>query len=322
MVAKIRLLGILCCFLTASRSLISQEKIRFETGNAQNTAGKISKTIDGPQPGEERTFEIERGKKMIFCWVPKGECQLGSPKAEREEALKVLGDDEYWLQKMDEESDANRGKYRTNGFWLGKYTVTQNEWRSVMGTTPFAFCKNGDYADEVKGIDTSRYPAESLTWNDCQAFLKKINHRKDVEKIFGQEGAFVLPNEDEWEYACRGGNGNKQTFYWGNVFDGEKANCGGSFPDGTKVKVPYQRRPIPVGSYEKIAKHPWNLCDMHGNVWQWCENWYDDDDDFRVLRGGSWGQFAVNCRSSYRYRLAPDDRNSSTGFRICFRLSR
>jgi len=203
---------------------------------------------------------------MEFCYVPKGTAQLGSPKAEREEVMKQTGDKEEpdWLKS---EAEGVRGKYEEKaGFWLGKYAVTQGEWVGVMGTTPFAFHKDGtdkDYRDRVAGLDTTRFPAEQVRWDDIcgklgaggdDTFLGKLNARAGVAKAFGGKAKFVLPHEDRWEYACRGGKGNKQAYYWGNELTKEVANVG------------FVRRTTVVGSYEKAAPHPWGLCDMIGNV--------------------------------------------------------
>jgi formylglycine-generating enzyme required for sulfatase activity len=141
-----------------------------------------------------------------------------------------------------------------------------------------------------------------------------------VEKVFGKVVFFGLPLEDEWEYACRGGKGNKQAFYFGNILNGTQANCDGTkYMYGTDVKGNCKDRTMEVGSYAKESPHPWGLCDMHGNVWQWCDNKYDPEDNDMVLRGGSWSDTARYCRSAFRFRFAPDQSDSAIGFRVCVR---
>jgi formylglycine-generating enzyme required for sulfatase activity len=162
---------------------------------------------------------------------------------------------------------------------------------------------------------------EQVSWDDCQKFLEKLNKRTEVEKVFGKAGQFVLPHEDQWEYACRGGKGNKQAFYFGNELNGTQANCYGDFPYGTDKKGDYKARPTEVGSYAKDWPHPWGLCDMHGNVWQWCNTKYELSDE-RMLRGGSWEISAGGCRSAYRFRRLPDYRNIFIGFRVCLPLEK
>ncbi len=188
-----------------------------------------------PQPGEERAWEIAPGVSMIFCWVPPGTAQLGCPLGEKGATA--------------DETEAERGKYTSKGFWLGTYTVTQQEWAAVMdGHNPSAFSKGGDCREKVAGLDTSRFPVERVSWEDCQELLLRLNQRADgSERVFGRRGRFVLPHEDEWEYACRGGLGNRQPFYFGSVLDGRQANCNGTIPYGTETAGPNRNRPAPGG---------------------------------------------------------------------------
>jgi formylglycine-generating enzyme required for sulfatase activity len=177
--------------------------------------------------------------------------------------------------------------------------------------------------DDVKqaGIiisDTSRFPVENVSWDDCHDFLKAMNAAAKVPAVMGK-GKFALPHEDEWEYACRGGRGNEQPFYFGDQLNGRLANCDGDFPYGTDTKGEDKKRTERVGEYESLAPHPWGLCDMHGNVWQWCENLYENGGDRRVLRGGSWRSEAADARSASRGRGTPSLREKSFGFRVCFR---
>jgi formylglycine-generating enzyme required for sulfatase activity len=271
-----------------------------------------------PRPGEVVAVEIAKGVKMKFCWVPAGEAQLGSPKAERLEMLRLLKEDTEpaWLSS---EAEDKRGKFKTKGFWLGKYEVTQEQWEALLGENPSWFQKNGGGKDKVKGQDTSKYPVENVSWNDCQVFLKKLNNAVKQTGALGK-GEFVLPHEDEWEYACRGGKGNKQAFYFGDELNGKLANSDGNYPYGTTTKGPYLQMTTEIGSYERAAPHPWGLSDMHGNVWEWCENWYDSEQKFRVVRGGSWRNDSRYCRSAGRFRYEPGLRNSSFGCRVAFRL--
>jgi formylglycine-generating enzyme required for sulfatase activity len=129
-----------------------------------------------------------------------------------------------------------------------------------------------------------------------------------------------LPHEDDWEYACRGGKGNKRPFYWGDSLNGRQANCDGTRPYGAETEGPYLDRTTQVSSYEKEAPHPWGLCDMAGNVWQWCENRYTPGKEGRVVRGGSWYYGAWSCRSARRFGTEPGSCNHNIGFRLAFRL--
>ena len=239
---------------------------------------------------------------MAFCWIPAGKATLGSPKEEKERDL-----------------DEVEHEYLAKGFWLGKYVVTQSEWKAVMGNNPSFF--DGKKDNDAKGMNTSRFPVENVSWNDCQEFLERVNKRSGKENAFGKANQFVLPHENEWEYACRGGGGNKQAFYFGNELNGLQANCHGENPYGTVVKSEFKGRTTQVGSYAVDWPHPWGLCDMHGNVWQWCENKYGKSND-RLLRGGCWNGVASFCRSAYRRWYAPNVRYCNDGFRVCIRLEK
>ncbi len=230
-----------------------------------------------PKAGEERDFEIAKGVTMRFCWVPAGKATLGSPAGEKDRA------------ESEEEHE-----FTTKGLWLGKYEVQQSEWEGVMGENPSKF----------RG---ATLPVEMVSWEDCQKFIGKCKMKGLKVK---------LPHEDEWEYACRGGKGNKQAFYWGDVLKGDKANHNGEYAYGTEAKGDYKYKTTKVGSYEKVAPHPWGLCDMSGNAYEWCENLYTTGNSARVVRGGGWGSYAWGCRSAHRDRYGPTDRDYSFGFRL------
>ncbi len=267
-----------------------------------------------PKAGDECDIEIAPNTKMRFCYIPAGECQLGSPKAEGAAVrMQLVGkEDANWLAF---EAEEYRGKFSTKGFWMGKYEVTQAEWAAVMrGTvlaTPSAFRVGGAQEKALGAItDTNRFSVESVSWDDCQVFLKSANaHRVSL----GDRMAFDLPHEDEWEYACRGKRGNKP-YYFGNELNGTQANCNGEEPFGTTTKGDNLKRPQPVGSYN--TKHPWGLCDLHGNVWEWCNNSYNNIANSRVVRGGAWGNYALICRTAVRNWIEPADRRSDLGFRV------
>ena len=184
----------------------------------------------------------------------------------------------------------------TKGFWLGKYEVTQKQWQSVMGTNPSKF--KGD-----------NLPVENVSWNDCQDFAWKVNDA--ARRQFG--GGARLPTEAEWEYACRAdtsdayaGTGRLDDMGWYTVNSGSKTHTVG----------------------QKHA-NGWGFHDMHGNVCEWCQDWYGDYGgnstdpsgpalgDHRVLRGGCWNSIARACRSANRDWLGPGYRIWYFGFRLC-----
>jgi formylglycine-generating enzyme required for sulfatase activity len=181
-------------------------------------------------------------------------------------------------------------------YYIGKYEVTQAQWRAVMGNNPshFSRCDN--------------CPVEKVSWNDIQEFLKKIN------QMTGKN--YRLPTEAEWEFAARGGVSATATKYAGSNNIDEVAWYTSN--SGSKTKPVGTKKPNELGIY-----------DMSGNVWEWCGDWYGDysssnktnptgasTGSYRVLRGGSWGHTARHCRVSTRINDSPDSRSNIDGFRV------
>jgi formylglycine-generating enzyme required for sulfatase activity len=195
-------------------------------------------------------------------------------------------------------------------FYLGVFEVTQEEYQKVMGqgTNPSWFCSTGMYADSVKEKDTRRFPVEGVSWDDAKEFCRRLTDLP-AEKKLGR--LYRLPTEAEWEHACRGGTSSKDTlpYHFGLSLSEEQANFGSNLRANTTR---------PVGSYRPNA---FGLHDMHGNVWEWCEDWYGPYDCDsprdpqgarsgieRVQRGGSWSNHVWVCRAAYRGRGLPGDR--------------
>ena len=203
----------------------------------------------------------------------------------------LMGDDEY---------RPVRKVNITKPFYLGKYEVTQEQWEAVMGSNPSRF----------KG---PKNPVEQVSWDDCQAFLAKLD-----AKMGRQGGRFALPTEAQWEYACRAGSTTRYCFGDNESQLGEYAWFDGNSGGQTH----------PVGEKKP---NTWGLYDMHGNVWEWCQDWYggyqenspaDDptgpaDGSDRVNRGGGWSIDAGGCRSASRYFYQPGIRSYILGFRVC-----
>ena len=192
--------------------------------------------------------------------------------------------------------------------YLGKYPVTQAQWRQVMGNNPIHF--KGD----------KLLPVENVSWDDTQAFCLKLQEIT--------QSSFGIPTEAQWEYACRAGTNTP--FHFGSELNARQANCNGSDPYGTDSEGPYLKKTTPVGKYQANA---WGLYDMHGNVWEWCSDWQGvyptgsvkdpigpATGSRRVIRGGSWNDDAVNCRSAYRGRCDPSFRGY-LGFRVALSSS-
>jgi formylglycine-generating enzyme required for sulfatase activity len=280
-------------------------------------AGSLLADEKSPKPGEIREIEIASGAKMRFCWIPPGDSQLGSSRAEQEHLARELSDGSRpsWLI---DESESSRGKFRNSGFWLGKYAVTQDQWQALMGTNPSFFSKAGEGKQLVMDLDAGRLPVDHVSCADCLSFLSKLNARKGAEAVFRTRGRFALTTEDEWEYACRGGLGNARPYYFGSELNGKQANCDGRTPYGTNTPGPFREHPTEVGFYEIVAPHPWGLCDMHGNIWQWCLNEPNDGGQRLCIRGGSWASEARECRAAARNFIRRDGRLIFIGFRVSF----
>ncbi len=154
-----------------------------------------------------------------------------------------------------------------------------------------------------------------VRWDDAKAFIKKLNERE-------RGGGFIyrLPTEAEWEYACRGGATSEEEcsyyFYFDkptNDLSSKQANFNGNEPFGKGDKGPDLGRTTKVGSY---APNKLGLYDMHGNVWQWCEDLYDCKGYDRVYRGGGWSNYGSHCQAAFRYRDAEPYRSYNQGFRL------
>ena len=241
--------------------------------------------------------EITNSLGMKLVLIPKGTFQMGSPIEED-----GAGDDKAQHQVT-----------ISKDYYLGVYEVTQALYEKVMGSNPSYFQKRVIH----KG-DSSMYPVEYVSWEHAVEFCKKLSDLPE-EKKAGR--VYRLPTDAEWEYACRAGSKSAYSF-------GESSKSLGDYAwfDGNSNNQTH-----PVG--EKKA-NAWGLYDMHGNVWEWCSDWYGDypkgavsdstgpkEGSYRVYRGGSWRNDAANCQSAYRISSAPTFRHRSVGFRLALSSS-
>lgn len=255
------------------------KRYREEVAEAKAKAEEVYKKFPGSRAGEVRVWQIAPGVTMTFCWCPPGDFMMGSPPTEadrgsNEEQVKVT------LSK---------------GFWMGKTEVTQAQWQAVMGSNPSHF----------KG---KNLPVESVSWNDAQEFLQKID-----SVLAASDGwKTTLPTESQWEYAARAGE--SWIYSGGNNLYEVAWHCNNS---GAKTN--------PVGMKKSNA---WGIQDMSGNVMEWCRDWYDEilaggldptgasSGAYRVVRGGSWVSDADGYRVAYRNGSSPANSVISIGFRV------
>ena len=205
-------------------------------------------------------------------------------------------------------------------FFIGACPVTQGQWADIMGSNPSWFGRSGYGADKVKGFseaDLKMFPVEQVSWDDVQEFLKRLNERENKRGFL-----YRLPSEAEWEYACRGGATTPQhcafDFYFAqttNDLSSDLANFDGSRPAGGARKGRYLERTTKVGSY---PPNQLGIFDMHGNVWEWCQDLFWSGRSARAFRGGCWRYDGPSCRASYRCLNGrePGDQSEYLGFRI------
>jgi uncharacterized protein (TIGR02996 family) len=253
--------------------------------------------------------EVVNSIGMRLALIPPGRFRMGSPTGENERG----GDEAAHEVEI------------TRPFYLGVFAVTQGQWQTVMGNNPSYFSATGEGKEQVKGLDTSDFTVEQVSWEEAQAFLENLAARPE-EKEKGWH--YRLPSEAEWEYACRGGASSSTPFCFGKFLSSTQANFNGDQPYGGAEKGPYLGRPCAVGSYRPNV---FGLYDLHGNVWEWCSDWYGEDyygkspakdppgpsgGSGRVIRGGSWYVSGLNCRAAHRGGIAPSDRDDGLGFRV------
>jgi formylglycine-generating enzyme required for sulfatase activity len=244
-------------------------------------------------PAHAKTARVTNALGMTFIKIQPGIFTMGSPAAE---------------PHRDRDERQHRQAV-TSTFYLQETEVTLGQWRAVMGKR---------WILKKKGWDNM--PVTRVSWHDCIKYIERLNAKTT--------GTYRLPLEAEWEYACRAGT--TTVYSWGNTIDCTKAlygnnttKAGECTPYVKKLEIPLDG-PAPVKTY---APNPWGLYDMHGNVWEWCQDiyWGDPshpgkdtvlDAESRVRRGGSWYKHAASLRSANRTYAHPGARFKTTGFRL------
>lgn len=290
-IKSVMALLLMLSMVTLTSAMLAWGQSQDKGNGGEAPAAKVEKQAAQDQPkAPPKNFTNSIGMK--FVWIPPGTFLMGSPRGEKQKGANEI-QHKVTLSK---------------GFYMGVYTVTQEEWQAVMSNNPSKF----------KG--EKRLPVETVSWDDCQAFIKNLREK--------DKKPYRLPTEAEWEYACRAGT--TTPFHFGETISTDQANYNGEGVYGNGKSGVYRKKTMPVGSFPANA---FGLYDMHGNVFQWCQDWYGDntqDDvidpqgpatgEHRVLRGGSFEFFPEGCRSAFRFRREPSNLKNRIGFRLCFYL--
>lgn len=248
--------------------------------------------FDGEYAGDRRTLtELN----IAFRWCPPGRFVMGSPKSE--------------IERLNNEDQAN--VTLSQGFWLGETEVTQGQWEQLMATAPW---KGLDYVKEG-----SNYAASYISYADALNYAEKLTSQERGAGRLPNSWRYSLPTESQWEYGCRARTAKKYGF--------------GDSESDLEAYAWYVKSAQEIGETYAHAvgqkkANAWGLKDMHGNVWEWCSDWYDDQlrdgidpvgptiGLLRVRRGGGWGAKAAVCRSANRGAISPDIKFNTQGFRI------
>ena len=261
-----------------------------------------SDRMEGSRPGEPRTFGGVRVR-----WCPPGRFVMGSPPTET-------------YRRADE---AQVEVTFTRGFWIGQFEITQGQWRRLMDR-PTARPLSPEYGlgDDV--------PVYWVSFLDAEAFCAALTTSTRTRGELHGSWAFRVPTEAQWEYAARAGTTTATAF--GDALGPAQANFNG-VPLGGGAAGPAPGRAVAAGSY---PANPWGLHDMHGNVFEWCRDYYHDrlpggaDPDLRdvkgppnrdgtysrVRRGGAWNDDGKWLRSAVRFRYEPERSSDHIGFRV------
>ena len=294
MMPRLLLILVLCVASCTRDSRDLTARAREGQPTKRITLGTALKARGQALPGDTISADLGDGVQLEFVWIPPGEFMMGSPGSEPGRCV--------------DEGPQHHVTFG-QGFWIGKFEVTQEQWYSVMGANPSRSWEEG-------GRPRKLAPVENVSWYDCQDFCRVLNGRY-MTSSNGYAGiTFRLPTEAEWEYACRARTSSR--FCTGN--EDNAPDSVGWYADNSST-VPHT-----VGQ-----KNPnnWGVYDMHGNVWEWCQDRYgkystnitDANGEpasrrTRISRGGSWQDWAQQCRSSTRSECLPESSDGGMGFRV------
>ncbi|MEM9272172.1 MAG: formylglycine-generating enzyme family protein [Cyanobacteria bacterium P01_F01_bin.143] len=265
--------------------------------------------------GQYFTEDLGNGVELDMVVIPGGSFWMGTDDEEIERLVKEYDDE--WFRK-----EAPQHQVTLPNFFIGRYLITQAQWKAVAELE--AIDKELDldpseFKDDYEGTNRWTRPVESISWEDAKEFCNRLSKQTKRE--------YRLPTEAEWEYACRAGT--TTPFHFGETISTDLANYDGNRTYGRGSKGIYREQTTPV-EYFKVANN-FGLSDLHGNVWEWCEDdwhenyenapidgsaWLSKNSSKKVIRGGSWLYNPPICRSAIRYFNTRDNRNYFIGFRV------
>jgi formylglycine-generating enzyme required for sulfatase activity len=270
--------------------------VQFETVTV-NSTGQITKRSQSQ--GQVFTETIAKDITLEMMAIPGGSFVMGSPNTETRRY----------------QYEGPQHPVNVSPFFLGKYQVTQAQWRAVAGLPKVKI----DLNPNPSGFKGDNLPVESISWDDATEFCLRLS------ELSGH--SYRLPSEAQWEYACRART--TTPFYFGDTVTPDLVNYQGTVPYGSAPQGIYREKTTVVGSF---PPNTFGLCDMHGNVWEWCQDvWHDNyngaptdgsawetggDSKNRVWRGASWDNHAIHCRAAYRYFNSSDNSGRYVGFRV------
>jgi sulfatase modifying factor 1 len=291
------------CFFSSCHSfLLTIACLCSQCGSVKmNNDRTAARSFAGLTAGDDRSVLA-----VALKWCPAGTFLMGSPPDEPERR-----------------SDEDQVEVTlTTGFWIGKYEVTQGQWKRLMGELPGELTQVGGNGDD--------FPAYNVNYSEAENFCRHLTELSHKSGDLPQGWEFRLPTEAQWEYACRAGTKTATPF--GNKISSRQANFQGKPYNGAE-EGPSLKQDAKVGSY---PANPWGIHDMHGNVVEWCRDWYHTklpggkDPDLSLLkgtqngdgtysrsrRGSAWVDDGWVCRCAFRQRFEPERRYDHIGFRI------
>ncbi|MBD2613135.1 formylglycine-generating enzyme family protein [Nostoc punctiforme FACHB-252] len=278
----------------STKQSTSPKELSLKTFNFKTVTVDAKGNITNRRNGQAKYFveHLGNGVTLEMVQIPGGTFKMGSPEEE--------------VGRNEDESPQHQ--VTVPGFFMGRYEVTQAQYQAIIGTNPAVF----------KG---EKLPVETVSWNDAVEFCQKLSQKTGR--------TYRLPSEAEWEYACRAGT--TTPFSFGETITPDLVNYDGTSTYASAPKGQNRQKTTPVGSF---PPNPFGLYDMHGNVWELCQDhyhdnyngaptdgraWVSDNTNFRLLRGGCWGDYPKICRSASRYNYGREERAyvpQVIGFRV------